>query len=653
MRHIYTFLLILSFSFEAFGQQDLIDSLEHALMTEAGEDRISILNELGSKLFYSDTKKARAYCIEALALAIKTGNEEEKLDAMNTIGITYDIEGKRDSSRFYFNLVYEGSIETANPKRRAAALNNLGMWHWNGGLFKEAQNYYFKTIHLSDSIADSITLAKAYNNVGLIYQELNEYDKGKEYNLKALSIRSKLNNRIGIMHSCNNLGICYLRLENIDSAEFYYQKALAIAESDGIAREIAKINQNLGNIQIFRGNLRVALDYVLRSLDYKEDAIGNMISFSTLSEIYYKMGDAKKSIEAGEKALNLALQTNNSGHREDIYENLTYAHILAGHGSKAIQYLDSSFRLKKELFSKETAEIYSELEVKYETTRKEQQIALQQAELARNKAELANTRLLVAASIILFILTVLITVLLINRSRKKQKIEIQRLELEKRGAEIHAAIESEEKERKRYARDLHDGLGQMISLLRLNLSNLEKNSGGEERSKIFLQSEEVMDQMHHEIRNICFNLMPQSLISQGLPSAIREFSERINATGAKKIELHLHGMDNRLTDLQEISIYRIVQEWINNILKHSNARSITVQLTGDLEELTLVIEDNGDGFDQKEMIDSSGNGWKNILSRVKLINASLDLDTEPGRKGNTLIVNVPITEVVLTKAMAS
>ena len=88
-------------------------------------------------------------------------------------------------------------------------------------------------------------------------------------------------------------------------------------------------------------------------------------------------------------------------------------------------------------------------------------------------------------------------------------------------------------------------------------------------------------------------------------------------------------------------MYRIIQEWINNILKYSNAQKVTVQLTMDQEEITLLIEDDGAGFDRNILINSEGNGWKNLNTRTKLIGGELELETQPDKKGNVLIVNAP------------
>jgi signal transduction histidine kinase len=236
-----------------------------------------------------------------------------------------------------------------------------------------------------------------------------------------------------------------------------------------------------------------------------------------------------------------------------------------------------------------------------------------------------------------------VVVALLNRSRskKQQELLLKAAELQLREAQIEAAIDSQEKERKRFARDLHDGFGQFISVLNLNLKSLEK--GASNREEVFESSTMVLDQMYRELKTICFNLMPETLIKQGVVNGIKEFSDRINIAGKVIVEVDTFGIDERLEDLQEISLYRITQEWVNNIIKYSDASKISIQLTKDESEITLMIEDDGNGFEKSLLTSGKGNGWKNLNSRANLIKGELELDTTPGIKGNTLILNVPVT----------
>lgn len=208
---------------------------------------------------------------------------------------------------------------------------------------------------------------------------------------------------------------------------------------------------------------------------------------------------------------------------------------------------------------------------------------------------------------------------------------------------MRTIVNSQENERNRFARDLHDGIGQMISILNMNLKSLKENAKPNERQRVFEASSGIIDDMYGELKNICFDLMPQTLIKNGLESALKEFTDRVNDSGRLFVELNVFGLTGRLHELQEISLYRISQEWVNNILKYSDAEKIMLQITQDEEEITLMIEDDGSGFDKDLLINSKGNGWKNLNTRTNLIKGQLELETQPDKKGSVLIMNAPST----------
>ena len=283
----------------------------------------------------------------------------------------------------------------------------------------------------------------------------------------------------------------------------------------------------------------------------------------------------------------------------------------------------------------------AELQTRYETEKKEQQIKLQNSQIERQQAELRSGRIITAVLVALIVFIFLTGLLLFKRQKLKQEKLLAQEKAFRREAQLEAAINSQELERKRFARDLHDGFGQMISVLNINLKSLEKN--GSDRYSIFENSTRVLQEMYKELKSICFNLMPETLIKKGVVDALKEFAQRINLTDKVYVTIDSFGVDERLSDVQEINLYRICQEWINNILKYSDATKINLQLTRDESEITLLIEDNGTGFDPKLVTESKGNGWKNIQSRSNLLGGIVELETTPDQKGNALILNIPVT----------
>ncbi|MEQ8879759.1 MAG: tetratricopeptide repeat protein [Cyclobacteriaceae bacterium] len=637
--------------FSSFTQTSEVDSLLTLLPSQDDTERANTLILLSTKTFYADASSSREWAEEALLLSIEAQHIEGILSAYNLIGITYDLQGIKDSARYYFTKFHHESILNKRPDKTAAALNSLGMWHWNSGRFNDALNYYFDAARIADSLNDQTLQGKVYNNIGLIYQELNDYHKALGFNHKALEYRLAIGDENGIVHSYNNLGICYKRLDRPDSSRHCYLKGLEMAKEINDQKSLSDIHQNLGVLEMDIGNYDTALAHVHESLKYSSP-LSQLLGKNTLCELYLRLGDHQKSIIAGQEAIALANQFNNFGHLEDTYYNLSQAHILAGNKTMSLELITRWNSIKDSLFSAQSARAVNELSIQFETEKKEQQIALQAALLSEKEAQLQTNRIFLVASAILLILLVIIGLLTRSRARKKQELAIQKERINAQEAEINAVVSSQEKERARYARDLHDGFGQMISILNINLGSMKKNTHPDERQRVFEESEKVINEMYDELKGICFDMMPQTLVKKGLPSGLNEFAQRINQAGHVFIETNFYGLEDRLLELQEISLFRIAQEWINNILKHSDADRVILQITRDEQEITLLIEDNGTGFDKSLLTSTKGNGWKNLNTRAHIIEGTLELETSKGRKGTSLIVNAPIsldTKAALSK----
>jgi two-component system NarL family sensor kinase len=362
----------------------------------------------------------------------------------------------------------------------------------------------------------------------------------------------------------------------------------------------------------------------------------------TISELYNKMGQYGKGVQAGLDALKVAEEYNMMLKFEGVYHSLARNYEGLGDFRNASKYYNLWAINKDSVYRNSTAQAIAEVETKYETEKKQQQIDLQNMQLAEQRAQIRMTYLVIGGLVIITALVVIIFVLMRHRLIRKQKLMRAENEVVVREAFIQATIQSQEAERKRFAQDLHDSMGQLISSLRLMISSLDRDPTLEGKVELVSKSEKILDEMHKEIRSVAFNLMPQTLIKEGLLPALQEMARRISQSG--RLQMRVSGFDlpARLNELQEVSLYRVVQEWTNNSIKYSSASKIDVQLVGHESEITLTIEDDGDGFDVAALENGSGNGWRNIQSRLNLVKANLFIDSMRGRKGTTLVVTVPV-----------
>jgi signal transduction histidine kinase len=226
---------------------------------------------------------------------------------------------------------------------------------------------------------------------------------------------------------------------------------------------------------------------------------------------------------------------------------------------------------------------------------------------------------------------------------KTEAQEALKLEIEKQKVkQLHVLSDIQEKERSRVAKDLHDGLGSMLSGIKMSLSNMRGNAVmSEENVQVFGRSLDMLDTSIRELRRVAHNLMPATLLKFGLTAALKDFADFVNQSKTLTVIFQQVGSERRLETQIELGIYRVANELINNALRHASATQLILQLNFEDHSAMLTVEDNGKGFDPGIAQESTGSGWTNIRSRVDFLKGSLDIQTAPG-KGTTVTVIIPL-----------
>ncbi len=223
--------------------------------------------------------------------------------------------------------------------------------------------------------------------------------------------------------------------------------------------------------------------------------------------------------------------------------------------------------------------------------------------------------------LILISLTVVLLVIYQRRMREKQRAIFQSI------------IDTEEEERSRIARDLHDELGPLLSVLKFKINHLKaEDLSKEDLLQHTLESEELLEVSIQEIRNISRNLLPGSLIAGGLRNALEDLCMNINA-GSQVLMTVDYRIDLRLDKSQELNIYRIIREFINNTLKHAEAKNIRVSIRSVGKKVVIEAEDDGKGFDAERIgaRQNKGIGLKNLESRANILSGTLKIQSSIGK----------------------
>lgn len=230
-----------------------------------------------------------------------------------------------------------------------------------------------------------------------------------------------------------------------------------------------------------------------------------------------------------------------------------------------------------------------------------------------------------------------------KRRQVQQESKLQSAILHQQNIATEEVLAAEEKERKRIAGDLHDGVGQMMSAVKMNLSSLaSKLTITNESDMVLLQKTiSLIDESCKEVRSVSHNMMPNALLKAGLSSAVKEFIEKIDHSKLQ-VNLYTEGLQERLNSNYETVLYRVIQEVVNNVIKHANANKLDISLLKDKDGISCTIEDNGIGFITDNLESYTGIGLKNIQTRIKYLKGTVEWDSNKN-EGTLVAIHVPLT----------
>lgn len=643
------------YSFTSFGQTELIDSLQNILKNQPDDStKASVLGDLCWHLKYSDPPKALEYGYQSIQIAEKNGYQALQAYASNNVGVVFWAKSDYDSAAYYLDKTRELYTSLENERGVAVTSVNLGLILQNKGDYDTSLEYQLEALRIVNKLEDQGMKGSVLTNIGNVHFLNEKFEKAKTYYFEALEFKKSLPDdqfRQNLQKTLLNIGNVYDRLDNQDSAIYYFQEALPYAIDANDTKSQALIYTDLGHAYSEKGDYILANNNFEKAMKiYSSGSYENDYDYSILlyslaqnelrrENIRGAIPFAEQSIELSKKLNNLNRLKDGYGLLAEVYEaNNQFGDALKAHKFQKI-YADS-------LLNIETNKEIAELETKYETEKKDQQIILLDQENSIQQATNQRNFIIILALFFVLLLLLLVFYLWRKQSRVSQQKVLSEQKTRLREAQIQAVISSEEKERKRFASDLHDSMGQLVSALTMNIQGLKSTSNDPlVRNEIVDNSTVLLNDIQREIRNIAFNLMPQVLTKEGLIPALKELIARINKSNQINANVQVFGIDARLNEVFEISLYRILQEWISNILKYAEATEVLIQFTAHEEEIIITVEDNGNGFDLNTFENSKGNGWRNINTRLNLIKGSMDIDTMQGRK-NTMLT------LILDKSLA-
>lgn len=483
-------------------------------------------------------------------------------------------------------------------------------------------------------------------NLGYLFQQMGNVAKAHEYYDGALKIFKELNNQKAIAQVYNNLGILYGENNQLKKSEAYFNESTKIREHLNNNSQLAYSYLNLGGINVLLKNYdkgRLYNDKALKLFVLLKNNQGIASCYTNSGQIELETGNYKKSIEAYNQALLLATKIKDMENMENALVSISNTYEKMGDFKTAYRYDNELIKLKDTIYNKGMSKQIAELETKYKTEKKTQEIALLNKQGTIQKLQIKNRNVTIGVVVAALLITVCFGLLFYNRYRLKQAAILQAEVIKQQDIASKSIIDAEERERKRIAGDLHDGVGQLFSAVKMNLGSLFEHV--EIKDPTYTQLAEktmlMVDESCREVRSIAHQMMPNALLKAGLGSAVKDFIHKIDSHKLK-ITVETTGLADRLDNNTEAVLYRVIQECVNNVIKHAGATRLDIQLTREDNEVSVTIEDNGKGFDSTQKEKFEGIGLKNIITRITYLKGTVDISSAPS-KGTLVAIYVPLT----------
>ncbi|MBP8766093.1 MAG: sensor histidine kinase [Ferruginibacter sp.] len=637
---------VVSYFYSSAQGDRVIDSMLQVLKTTKEDtNKVILLLNIGEQYERVAPETSKQYYHQSLQLSQKIGYKPGEIKFASYYTAVLNMQGRFDSSL----LLNKKALVLAKQMKEELSIakttiNTANSFHM---ISKEdsAIYYYMQALPILDKLGNKRMLGIAYSNLQNIYTELTQYQKAIEYGKKGLEIfDNEVEDPLNQSYCLTNLGIVYSSLKRLDSAEIYFTEALQISRHISDQYAESAILLDLGDIHYKLGRLEEA-----RKTFDKAYLIAKEMDLAETQAIALK-GIAMYNLEKknfplarmyADSALIIALKNDSRKQTLKLYNLLADISYASQDFRAAHQFEEKEDALRDSINADNLLELSTEFETKYETEKKEIKILLQQNQL---KQKSTFIYFLSAGVIAMLIISLLIYRNYRNR-QKLQQAKIEELETEKQLTATEAVLKGEEQERTRLAKDLHDGLGGMLSGIKFSLSNMKENlimTPG--NAQAFERSIDMLDSSIREMRRVAHSMMPEVLMKYGLDTAVKEYCNEIGRSGVLRINYQSVGMTGvNPEQITAVTVYRIVQELVNNSIKHAAAKNVLVQLHFSPKEkqLAITVEDDGKGFDTTLLKQSTGIGWSNIQNRVEFLKGKLDVNSSIG-KGTSVLIEINV-----------
>ena len=600
----------------------------------------SLINT-AKRILYAYPDSARSIIIDAITTDSMNKKRNHSKN-FNLLGTTFNIQNNHGKALNYYYIALSNAQQNNDTLVLGAIYNNIGVVYFSIGNYKDAMDYYLKALNRFQLSGSKKEAASVYNNIGLLFNELENTEKASLNFQLALNNYKVVGDSIGISAALNNKGLMFAKKMNADSAHYYFDKAIEISQRNNNIYGLCDSYLEKAGFYLQMDNTTDAKKYynlsqtLSQSINQPYQEASSMLG---MAKVLLKEGDLNLALNQASSALEIGKQLNNQVLQYECHEVLTQIYEQKGSLDKGLQHFRQYVSMKDELLNQTILHQIYNLEINTLS----QANALQQLQIESQGLSISKKNNLLLFIGISFVLVIIGIYLFYLNYRHIQQVKLQKAIIDLSEKKSRDAVEAEIQERQRIGRELHDGLGQVLSVARLNLSVLhqKKHLTESRKEELFDTTFNSIDEAFNELRNISHNLAPALLSEKGLIEALKNLSDIINKTNHLKMQIEAFGFATALDSLTEHTLYRAIQELLNNAIKHARASLFCVQLIKSEKEVTLMVEDNGRGFKITESATNNGGGISNIKSRVENLNGSMHVDSLVDR-GTIVSIVIPL-----------
>lgn len=600
-------------------------------------------NDSIMSVYKTDPQNALAF-LKNLNKGIAKSDSYNKGLTTSNIAIVYRELGDLENAK---NLSQEALRITKDDLVKASAYNNIGAVNRSLGLYEDALKNYLLALSIYEKKNSLKNQTTVINNIGNVYSYLGMDDKALEYFNKAKDNSIKLDDKKGQSEAFNNIAIIYANEGKLKEALDYFKFSLNIEKDLKDKRGIAESANNVGSVFYYMQEIDSALYYIRYSVAI-EKSIKNYTavssSYNNIATILIENNRADEAKKYIDSAYSIAVEAKTTTDIEAALE--TYSNYFEAKNDlkSALLFQKKYNAFKDSTLNIETRNRVAELEIKYETEKKENQILQQRAEIAEKDLQVKRRNTLIFGSLGLALILGLLGYLLYNQQKLKNRQLIKEGELKSALARIETQNKLQE-QRLRISRDLHDNIGAQLTFIISSIDNLKYGFTdiSEKLNTKLSGISRFTSQTIYELRDTIWAMNKESITYDDLKARIANFIEQAK-NASERTQFNFNIEDNVdqshvFTSVEGMNMYRIIQEAVNNALKYALADKIEVNISREKNQYHIEISDNGKGYDPAST--EMGNGLNNMKKRSREIGGDIAFISKID-KGTKVILNLPV-----------